>query len=130
MLNKILIVLISSISFYAHAEDVKSEAIRSLVAAEVEAISTNWYSQNDDVGHIWVAPYSDSKDEYFFEVKEWKTKNHMVVEASFPCGSEFDESSFPGTCDVDVIKDVTKNEWVAIIDSLDRCFCEAETSNN
>jgi hypothetical protein len=130
MLKKILIVLISSFSFYAQAAEIKSEAIKSMIAAEIESVGADWQSENEDVGYIWISPYADNKSEYFFEIKSWKSKTHMVVEASFPCGSEVDESSFHGSCDVDVLKDETKNEWVAILNSIDQCYCEVETSNN
>lgn len=122
---KVLIGFMFLLSLNAQAVPLKSEALKQVIADEIQAFGEQWQSENENVGSIWISSYEDNKSEYSFEIKEWKSKEHMVVDASFPCGSEYDESSFYGSCEVDVLKDQKNKNWVAII-SAEKCFCEVE----
>lgn len=118
---KILVVALLAISNFAFAgEQLRSEKIRAAVAEEIYTSSYKWPS-NDSVGDIWVEPYTMNGD-WSIEVVDWISNKHMIVNAYFSCGSEFDGSAFYGSCKVNVIKDTT--EWVPVIESVHDCECE------
>ena len=118
---KVLIVLLSVLmtSTFA-AETLRSEKIKEAIAEEVESSSYKW-DTTYSVGEIWVEGYGLGSD-WLFEITNWKSSEHMVVQAYFSCGSEYDESSFHGSCEVHVLKDGT--QWVPIIENFNHCECE------
>jgi len=118
---KKLIILLSVLSCSIFAgEPLRSEAIKLSIAEEIQDSSYKW-STTDNVGEIWVESYGMSSD-WNFEITEWISNKHMVVNAYFSCGSEYDESSFWGSCTVNVLKGSDK--WVPVINSESDCECE------
>jgi len=126
MTKKILGIFILSFGVMTNAAPLRSASLKASIANEVEKATAKWESEDENIGSIWVHSYKDSPESYKFEVTQWKSKTHMVVETEFLCGSEYDESEFFGTCKVDVLKDDSTKNWVPIIESLNNCSCDVE----
>jgi hypothetical protein len=126
MIKNILIGLLMFVCTNVNAEEILSDSIQAAIGNEVENATQDWQSENEEVGSIWVWSYAENKDSYSFEIKKSVSDSHMIVDASFVCGTEYDESEFYGSCEVEVMKDNKSQEWVAIIDSLDKCSCGVE----
>ena len=126
MTYRVLAIFVLSLGFTVAADQIRSESIKVSIAKEVQKVTDQWVSEDENVGSIWVNSYEDDQKSYSFEVREWKSKTHMVVETSFLCGSEYDESEFAGSCKVDVLRDETTQSWVPIIENINQCHCDVE----
>jgi hypothetical protein len=116
-MKHLAIFLVLAVTFNGSASELKSEAIKTAIAQELEIFEDQW-TDNEGLS-IWI-----SSEDINFEISQWISKNHMKVQVDFICGSELDSSEFSGSCEVDVLKDEKSSKWIAVIENSNKCSCE------
>ena len=115
----LLLVLMFTVVAVAQAEEVYSKRVKRAAADAVEAYSEDW-EKDENWGSVWVASYSgeySQPESWSFYIDRKEDRNNdgrtdwMHLNVEFACGSEYDESEFPGACLVEVEKKGRK--WVA-----------------
>jgi len=124
MFKRLLIVfmLLNSTAF-TQEDFIISSTNKKAIAHEIELVTENWYSEDENIGSIWVNPFEEESSyfPYEFEIIDWISATHFVIDVTFGCGSEFDSSEYQCKCQIDNLKDETSNEWVPVLESTDKC---------